>query len=418
MLPPRDTAEAIPAQSVQVDKQSVLGTSDQPEAGRILLVEGGVDLEGTQGLSVRGQLAGQGHVLEMAGSESEALNLLRTFDPEMVISAARLSDVDGVALCRQLRSDPRHHQTHFLLIEERSGTVQRSDAHEAGVDGVLSQPVRSWELIDQVKAGLRITRLRRELNALRDQLALSKQRIREDLEVVGAIQRDLLPKESKARDLRCSVIYTPCQECGGDYYDFLPMGGNRTGLVVADVSGHGAPAMVAMAIIRSLTHTVLPTARSPAEALTEMNRALWSHLPTEQYATMFLGEWDSETRLLRYSTAGHFSPMVVRASDGTCSILPECQGYPLKLIGSEIAYQLREQRLEPGDRLAMFTDGVVECFNEWRQQFGLKRLAETLEKHAKAPLNEMGAAVVEDLMRFSGAPDWDDDVTLVLVEVL
>jgi sigma-B regulation protein RsbU (phosphoserine phosphatase) len=376
------------------------------------LVEGQVSLVNV----LRTQLESQGHTVEAVSDGLEALMKIKTFDPDLIISDWGSDSLSGLDLCRRLRAHTRHRHIYFLLLTSRDQLQDRLEALQAGVDSHVVKPVVDQELVERVQLGLRIARLQRELAATNSQLSQSLAHKENDLEVVGKIQRSLLPGDLPNTHLRCSVVYTPCEECGGDYYDFLSLNDSKTAVVVADVSGHGAPAMVAMAIIRSLVHTFVPEAETPADSLSVINRALWNHLPTDQYATMFLGHWDQSQRTLRYSTAGHCSPLVIRR-EGVVESLPECQGFPLKLVGRNITYEVAEAALTPGDRLALFTDGVIECFDESGVQFGFERLTGVLRRHAADSLEELGAAVVESLMDFSGSRPWDDDLTLVLLEI-
>jgi sigma-B regulation protein RsbU (phosphoserine phosphatase) len=381
--------------------------------GKILLVEDQLVLA----KMLTRQLERQGHTVAHARDGIEALGKLQTFDANLIISDWVMEPLDGIEFCRRLRSDPQRSHIYFLLLTARDRLEDRLSAFQAGIDEYVTKPVVDQELLQRVRVGLRINCLQRELALSNAMLSQSLRRIREEIELVGRLQRSLLPSRLPSSQFECAVVYNPCEECGGDYYDFIPLSDDRIAIVMADVSGHGAPAMVAMAIIRSLLHGMLPGAESPEAALRGVNSALWHHLPTEQYATMFIAFWDRRSGRLRSSSAGHCAPLVIRRSTGRAEPLEFEAGFPIKLIGAEIDYSAGETNLAPGDRLVLFTDGLVEAFNAGEEQFGLTRLVQTLEGHAREPVGELRRRVLEAVTAFCGDHPQEDDQTLLLLEV-
>lgn len=383
------------------------------QAGRILLVEDQAPLA----LLLARRLEAQGHEVLQALDGLDALGKLQSFEADVIISDWVMEPLDGLEFCRRLRADARMSHAYFIMLTAKERLEDRLEAFKAGIDEYLIKPVVDQELIERVRVGLRISRLQRDLARSNADLSQSLRRIREDLAVVGRIQRSLLPRRMPTDHFECAVVYSPCEECGGDYYDFIPVPGNRLAVVVADVSGHGTPAMVAMAIIRSLVHWLLPTAEEPGKALDHLGDALWHHLPTEQYATMFLGLWDPATGTLRHSSAGHPAPLVLRRTTGAIEKLPGEGGFPLKLIEERESYSTQETRLERGDRLILYTDGIIEAFDSAEEQFGRGRLQEALMERGMAPLGEMREHVLSRLLEFCGPRLQEDDITMLLLEV-
>jgi hypothetical protein len=152
---------------------------------------------------------------------------------------------------------------------------------------------------------------------------------------------------------------------GGDYYDYLSFSDERVGLVVADVSGKGISAALLMASLQASVRNVIGPDTSPCDANHRLNEILYRSTTASRYATMFLGLFDSRTRTLRYSNAGHNPPMLLRR-DGNTKL--SAGGLPLGIL-DKVVYAEGSQSLEPGDLLLLYTDGAIEAANAVSEEF-------------------------------------------------
>ncbi|NUP89154.1 MAG: SpoIIE family protein phosphatase [Candidatus Sumerlaeia bacterium] len=381
--------------------------------GRILLVEDQLLLSRL----LSRQLELQGHHVQTAKDGREALLRLTTFTPDLVISDWMMEGMDGIELCRRIRTDKRHADVYFILLTAKEKVEDRLTAFHAGIDEYIVKPVVDQELLERVRVGLRIITLQRDLGRVNAQLSASLEHIRHEFETIGGIQRSLLPSVLPHDHMDCELVYQPCDESGGDYYDFLRVDADTTAVVMADVSGHGAPAMVAMAIIRSLVHSLVPGSASPAEALGRINTALFSHLPTDQYATMFLGFWSHTRRALVYATAGHPLPLILRRGAVSPIELPRLIGFPIKLVEPNVTYDQAEVTLDPGDRFVLYTDGIIEAWNPRQEMYEKRRLLDVLSAHGRRPLPDLCQHILQSVLAFCEERPLEDDLTLVVAEV-
>jgi sigma-B regulation protein RsbU (phosphoserine phosphatase) len=253
---------------------------------------------------------------------------------------------------------------------------------------------------------------------LSGQLKAAFDAVDHELRVVAEIQRSLLPvKPPTIPTLSIAAFYQTSHRAGGDYYDFFPLVDGKWGILIADVSGHGTPAAVLMAVTHSLAHTYPGPASPPGDMLTYVNRHL-TRLYTassDAFVTAFYGVYDPAERSLRYSSAGHNPPRLKRCQDGTLALLDAGRGLPLGLFPDE-RYGESIQRLVPGDQLVLYTDGVTEAENAAGEQFGLGRLDKVLANCAVgAPhlLND----VLADLEAFTVGRPPADDRTLLVIKV-
>jgi phosphoserine phosphatase RsbU/P len=254
---------------------------------------------------------------------------------------------------------------------------------------------------------------------LRNELKDAYDIVERELKVVADIQRSLLPQVlPKIPSLELSAYYRTSRWAGGDYYDFFPLPDGRWGILVADVSGHGTPAAVMMAITHSLAHSLPGPPDPPAALLGHLNRQLSMHytVANEVFVTAFYGIYDPAARTLSYSSAGHNPPRLIRCRDGTVQALEEVGGPPLGL-DEDLTYEQTTCELQPGDVMAFYTDGITEAMDSRGAQFGPSRLDEILSRcHLRV------GAVIEDVIdavdRFTDSEPPMDDRTLIVARVV
>ncbi len=242
-----------------------------------------------------------------------------------------------------------------------------------------------------------------------------------ELRAVSEIQRSLLPAVlPDVQGLELAVHYQTSQQAGGDYYDLFPLPDGRLGVLIADVSGHGTPAAVLMAITHTVAHSYPGHPDAPGKVLSHLNARL-----SEAYArtpggfvTAFYGVYDPTSRSLTYASAGHNPPRVRRGGvGGEVSELDGARDLPLG-ISEQVNYGLAELKLEPNDLLLLYTDGITEArAPSGGQMFGESRLDSTLSaapEHAGWTI----AKVVEAVEKFTHHAPAGDDRTLVAAKVL
>ncbi len=233
---------------------------------------------------------------------------------------------------------------------------------------------------------------------------------------VGRMQRHLLPsKLPYIEGLELGSSYFTCSRAGGDYYDVLPLPEEQFGLFLADVSGHGTPAAVVMAMIHTLLHAFPGPPMPPLRVLSHINRHLLAVAPEGMFATAFYGIYEPYYRRFCYASAGHPRPLL-RTSAGTVQELDGTSGLPLGVLEDD-SWNMKEVVLVPGDAVLLYTDGIVEGTNPAGEPFGHERLVEAVRLGpARASL------LVQHIERHyknfcGGAPDMDDRTLLAAVAV-
>ncbi len=238
-----------------------------------------------------------------------------------------------------------------------------------------------------------------------------RQRMEQEINIARDIQQALLPRNFPDHPhLAVAGINLPCLSVGGDYFDVFPLSDNRTAFLIADVSGKGLGAALLTTMLQgALSGMTLGT--DPARVFNHVNRFLCDHAEVGRYATMFFGILDQEGHL-EFINAGHPSPFLIRR--GVAEEAFTEGSYPVGLV-PETEYTAACLKLEPGDTLVLFSDGVTEAMDPDDQLFGVARLREVLMGQMECPLDQLQKSVLESVENFARGARQADDLTLLIV---
>lgn len=250
---------------------------------------------------------------------------------------------------------------------------------------------------------------------LSDQLKTAYDSADYELRVIADLHHSLLPAEvPTVPGLELAAHYRTANRSGGDYYDFFPLADGKLGVLVADVSGHGTPAAVLMAITHSLAHSFPRPPVSPGEFLAHLNAHLARRytVTTGHFVTAVYAVFDPVNAQVTYSNAGHAPPRFA-AGGGAWRPVPNYQGLPLGVKSRDDAYPEHTMPFAAGDRLAVFTDGVIEAVSRANEPFGFERLDASLG--GGSLVTDVVASVTTALDEFTDCGTLADDRTLVVV---
>jgi len=248
-----------------------------------------------------------------------------------------------------------------------------------------------------------------------------RDRMRQSLGLAMQVQQNLLPQQNPdipGLDIAGRSIY--CEQTGGDYFDYLapkPGDHERIGVVVGDVSDHGLPSALLMTTVRGLLRQRTAIPGGLARIITDVNRQLAGDTKESgQFMTMFLCEFDTGGRRIRWVNAGHDPGLIY---DPARDLTAELPGRGLALgIFEDVDYQEYEQVIAPGQIILIGTDGIWEARNSDGLMFGKGRLKDIIRAQADRSAQEAIDAVIAELYRFIAPRPIEDDVTLVIVKVL
>jgi sigma-B regulation protein RsbU (phosphoserine phosphatase) len=233
-----------------------------------------------------------------------------------------------------------------------------------------------------------------------------------ELQIAHALQRQLLPHEPpQLPGIEISAATLPCQEVGGDYYDYVQTSDDRIAIAIGDVSGKGVPAALLMANVQALFRAEARGAAEPDQVLDQMNQRLCEIGQPERFVSFFCALLDPARRELRYSGAGHPPPLLVR-SDGSIHHLDAAS--LLLGIQTQVRYPLGVVRLRAGDIVLAYTDGIPDPMSNGSplREDQLEEMVVRL-RHLTAP------QLLERLLeRLARSPALEDDTTLLILKSL
>jgi sigma-B regulation protein RsbU (phosphoserine phosphatase) len=319
----------------------------------------------------------------------------------------------NIVECTRLRNAFRHagetegllfHATVPLIVEKRPA-------------GLINIATEQWEFLSPADlqflstAGVQIA-IALERARLHDLAETQRTRLEKELEMARAVQKSLLPTQLPSiPGFTLAADWRPAREVAGDFYDFFSLPDERWGIVLADVSGKGAPAALYMAMARSLIRSEAGRCRNPAAVLTEVNRRLLVESCNEMFVTVFYGIVDPVQRLLTYASAGH-DPPFLRHSSGRVERL--ALGGLIMGAFEGVSFQDETQKLESGDMLVAHTDGLTDTVNHGDEAYGCTRLADAIHR-SPAAAQEVLDHILRDLMAFAGPVPQPDDITLLVL---
>ena len=258
-------------------------------------------------------------------------------------------------------------------------------------------------------------------NARLYQVAVEKGRMERELQVAREVQASLLPRETpQLPGWEFAACWRPARQVAGDYYDFIPLGGGRLGLVIADVSDKGMPAALFMALARSIVRASVDRAPSPAHGVAHANRLICADATSGMFVTLFYAQLDPVTGEMTYVNAGHNPPLLYRQSDGADqNQLAQLAGTGMALgVIDDTPFEQRSLRLYAGDLILLYTDGVTDATDAHWNDFGMERLQRVVLEHRYAPAADVMAALEQTIDDFAGSSAPFDDIAIVVAKCL
>ncbi len=244
-----------------------------------------------------------------------------------------------------------------------------------------------------------------------------KERISTELQMANQIQESMLPSIFPAfperKEFDIYAVMDPAREVGGDFYDFFLIDEDHLCVVMADVSGKGVPAALFMMISKIILQSCAMLGRSAGEILTKTNEALCSNNKMEMFVTVWLGILEISTGKITAANAGHEYPVVMQ--NGKFEILKDKHGLVLGGLDG-VKYREYDMQLKPGDKLFLYTDGVVEATRNKNELFGMERMLEALNKKADDRPYEILRSVRVAVDHFVGTDEQFDDLTMLCLE--
>jgi serine phosphatase RsbU (regulator of sigma subunit) len=329
--------------------------------------------------------------------------------PDLILLDVMMPEMDGYEVCTHLKADQATREIPVIFLTGQTSAEDETKGFEVGAVDYVHKPFSPAV----VKARVRSHILLREARA---QLANQLLAINAELEMARQIQLSILPQTlPKLAGLDIAARFLPMTSVAGDFYDFIAVDDTHLGILIADVSGHGLPSALIASMLQVALTAQVNYACEPAKVLSGLNRALCGKF-TQNFVTAAYVYVDVEKNSMRYAGAGHPPLLLYRASSGKASKVLE-NGLVLGMF-PEATYEILELALEPGDRIALYTDGILEATNPAQEQFGTDRFMRFMENNRSLRAGQFADAFLEEISRWlEQSPDQgqQDDITLMVI---
>jgi len=383
-------------------------STDEPTAGAVppstILV---VDDSATNLQVVVRTLYGSGHRILVARDGATALDIAARAVPDLVLLDVMMPGMDGFEVCRALKARAETRGAAVIFMSARGDLSDKVSGLELGAVDYITKPIQPEEVLARVAAHLSRQQLERALRVSRDKL---------DRELAGAarMQRSILPARMPEHPrVSFAAYYETSRHAGGDYYDVLSLGPDRFGIMVADVSGHGAPSAIVMAMIRAVVHTYPGVPDDPAAVLAHINRHFRFLWESSMYATAVYAVFDAGRQTVRVSCAGHPPPLLLRSGAAAAPLAIEST---MCLIWDELGIvPCVEHPLRAGDRVVFYTDGITERQAGDGTMYDSDQFAAALTRIGAEPAADIVRELVAEVDRFAAGHEPEDDQTLLVV---
>jgi sigma-B regulation protein RsbU (phosphoserine phosphatase) len=338
-------------------------------------------------------------VLTAADGET-GYRLVRENQPDLVILDLMLPGLNGYDICRKIRNHGL--VTPILMLTAQNQESDRVQGFDAGADDYVTKPFSIRELLGRVKAILRRSEGRADLDNQRQ------------LDEARRIQQRLMPAEiPRIPGIDIAGVWIPARIAGGDYYDVLKLDDGSVAVCIADVSGKGMPAAMLMSSLQAAVKTCASKGLRPRDLCERVNQVMCENIAGQGFISFFYVVISATRKQLTYCNAGHNPPMLTTRGGAVRSL--ECGGGVLGVI-ADWKYEEQEVRLNSGDHLLLYTDGITECRNAADEEFGSEVLAGVVEHFKETSAALLTEAAIHAAREFSNS-NFEDDLTLVAVTV-
>jgi sigma-B regulation protein RsbU (phosphoserine phosphatase) len=328
--------------------------------------------------------------------------LEQSFD--LILLDVMLPGKDGFEICRELRRSGL--QTPIIFLTARTVEADRVAGLNLGANDYVTKPFSPLELMARVRRLLQFVKESQE----------DRRRLENEVQAASRVQQRLFPGWRPAMaGLDYAGACRAARGVSGDYYDFIELPSGRLAILLADVCGKGMPAALLAASLHAAVRAYAPDAgRACGDLVAKVNRLLFDTTAAERFVTAFYAVYDPRDRSLTWANAGHCPPLLLRHSSSITrlnSLTP-----PAGLFAA-ISSAQRTLRLNPGDRLLIFSDGITEARNASGEEFGDERLEELFQDARNLPAAHICEAILAQVTQFTRGCPQADDLTLIAARV-
>ena len=365
----------------------------------------------SENIKVVNSILGDQYKIRVAMNGVKALELAKVEPfPSLILLDVIMPYMDGYEVCSQLKTVPKTRDIPVIFLTGKTEVFNETRGFDVGAVDYIHKPFSP----PVVKARVRTHLMLRDAH---ETVAQQLSTMNTELEMARQVQLSILPREiPDLPGIEIAARYLPMSSVAGDFYDFLVVDDKRLGVLIADVSGHGLPSALIASMLQSALVWQSTHASDPTQVLSGLNRAINGkfdrHFATAAY--LFV---DMQKGTVTYAAAAH-PPMLLRQGK-TGRVVEWVENGLILGPFADATYCSVTFSVEQGDRIVLFTDGVVETQNSFGIQFGIERVRQTLESKHELPLGRFADALLYALSSWSEdaiGPRQSDDITVLALD--
>jgi len=347
-------------------------------------------------------------LVDEASDGIEGLDALKKKKYDLVLVDYVMPNLDGFGFLSKFKDYVGDSFVPVILMTGTDDLNSKIKGLTIGADDFLLKPLNNNELVARVFSLLR-------LKHAHDELYEKNMQIQWELEAAKKVQQFIIPKNFKSFTYpSVSGLYLPIEDIGGDYFDCYNIDDKTSGFLIADVTGHGIPAALVMAMSKMIFSIYAARFDRPGQFLKTINSNIKSVLLDGQYITCFYIIYDDSDKKIYYSNAGHTRALFYRAGSEKILAL-DTKGYFIGIL-EESDYEEKNLAIESGDRLFIYTDGLSEIKNSAKEEFGEKRIAAFIRKNTDLKGDSFCSALYHEIESFATMSERSDDLAFLNIE--
>ena len=368
-----------------------------------------------------------------ADSAAQCLEVLKDSEVSLILCDWEMPGMDGPTLFRTLRKHDYGRYLYLILVTGRDAKEDLIEGLNAGADDFINKPINSEELRVRLRSAERVIKLQqsldsrnRKLEEVNNRIETALNTVNADLKLAADMQFALLPKEKSLPGIDANWLFKPASVLAGDIFDYFKIEDNKFVFYIVDVEGHGIPsALTSFAVNNQLNPSsqgmcarYLRNAESIELAvlriLGELNRQFTGTSSSNRYFTMIFGVLDLETGVVTISQAGHPALMHYSVKQNKVSEVGN-GGMPVGMF-EQAEFEVVSLKLEPGDRIYMYSDGAVECSSADGEMYGSSRLLGAVNDWSGVPIEKINCVLDREILDWNSSSQFEDDVSMVCIE--
>ena len=353
--------------------------------------------------------------VEEAASGEEALERIAENNYDLVLTDLQMYKVDGLDVLHAAKEKDAN--TQVVIMTGYASISTAVNAMKQGAFDYLSKPVNRDALLMRVEKALFQREMQLQLEAQNKKIQAQNVILKRDLELAEKVQASLVPSNFKDEHIAVGFEYHPMIGIGGDFCSIHQDQNSRININIIDVTGHGIAAALIVNRVNNEMREIFKSDPSPSQVLTDINSFFYNTFGSMGlFLTMISMQLDFKRGKLTYCGGAHPAALLFKPGKQTLTRLPSQN----TIIGFEVSetsmFEETTRRFASGDRLIMYTDGVLEAEDEDRNQFGMDGLKKSLQRHVLKSVSDSAKAIIQDVKRFASGT-LRDDILLMVIEV-